>query len=107
MPEKRYIRKLLQISERFDVDLYKDPGFRRSHVSFEGMPRKHASDSKKVVLLTDPFSDDKLFYEFPVSSISFIEEIGTITSVDGRSAQKLRLWIKKGTVGLKYSPFIV
>jgi len=59
------------------------------------------------VLLTDPFSDDKLFYEFPVSSISFIEEIGTITSVDGRSAQKLRLWIKKGTVGLKYSPFIV
>lgn len=106
MPEKRYIRKLLQISERFDIDLYKDPDFQRSHVAFEGMPRKHVSDPKKVVLLTDPFSDKNQFYEFPISSISFIEEIGTITAEDGRSAQKLRLWIKKGTVGLRYTPFI-
>jgi hypothetical protein len=72
MPEKRYIRKLLQISERFDIDLYKDPDFQKSHVSFEGMPRKHASDPKKVVLLTDPFSDEKPVLRISISSIVFI-----------------------------------
>ncbi len=107
MPEKRYIKKLLQISEKFDIDRYKDPDFVKAHQSYEGMPRKHASDPKKIVLLTDPFSDENQFYEFPISSIGFIEEIGTISSEDGRSAQKLRLWIKKGTLGLKYTPFIV
>jgi inorganic pyrophosphatase len=107
MPEKRYIKKLLQISEKFDIDRYEDPDFIKSHVSFEGMPRKHATDARKIVLLTDPFSDENRFYEFPIGSISFIEEIGTITSEDGRSAQKLRLWIKRGTLGLRYTPFIV
>ena len=62
---------------------------------------------RKIILLSDPFSEKKFFYEFPVESIGLVEELGTISSDDGKNALQIRLWIKKGTIYLKYEPFIV
>lgn len=107
MEEKRYINRLLSTSKKFDIERLDRLTFYDTHVAFEGTPKKHSTDRTKVILLTDPFSQHNIFYEFPISAIEHIEELGTISSEDGRSAAKLRLWIKKGVLGIKYEPFII
>ncbi len=107
MPEKLYIKELIQSTRSFDLEKYRDIRFADTHVSFEGTPKKHSTDKTKVIIVDDPFAEEKSFYEFPISSIDYIEEIETIASEDGRTAPKLRLWIRKGTMGFKYEPFIV
>ncbi len=107
MEEKRIIKMLERLGRSFDVQKYREMNFFETHVSFEGTPRKHPSDKTKVILLTDPFSDKKVFFEFPISAIDYVEELETLSSEDGRSAVRMRLWIKKGSVGIRYEPFIV
>jgi len=107
MEEKRIIKMLERLGRSFDVQKYREMNFFETHVSFEGTPRKHPSDKTKVILLTDPFSDKKVFFEFPISAIDYVEELETLSSVDGKSAVRMRLWIKKGSVGIRYEPFIV
>ncbi|MGB4270633.1 MAG: inorganic pyrophosphatase Ppa, partial [Spirochaetota bacterium] len=70
-------------------------------------PKKHQYDKSKIILLSDPFSDKKIFYEFSIDTIDLVEELGTISSQDGKNALQIRIWVKKGTVALKYEPFII
>lgn len=98
---------LERLNRNLGIQKYREMNFFDTHVSFEGTPRKHPNDKTKVVLLTDPFSEKNAFFEFPLSAIDYIEELETISSEDGKSAVRMRLWIKKGSVGLKYEPFIV
>lgn len=69
--------------------------------------KKHPHDDKILILMAEPFSKNKEFYEFTVDSIGQIEEIGTITNQDGESALQIRVWVKKGTPAIKSKPFIV
>jgi hypothetical protein len=107
MPEKKYVKQLVRSTRKFDITRYREPDFLETHASFEGTPKKHSTDKSRVILVTDPFSDRGLLYEFPISAVSFIEEIETVSSEDGRSAPRVRLWIRKGAVGFRYEPFIV
>ncbi len=107
MPD-RYIKKLIEKSHRqFAIEKYREDDIPGSHRSFEGTPKKHPHDDSLMILLTDPFSKNKEFYEFTVDSIGHIEEIGTMTDEEGESAMKVRIWIKKGTPAIKAKPFIV
>lgn len=107
MDKSNSIRKLLEISDKFDIKKYECEDLSQTHSGFEGTPRKHPYDKSRVLIVTNPFDESQLFYEFPIKSIDFIEDIETITSEDGRSAPILRFWIKKGTMGIKSEPFIV
>lgn len=107
MEQRRYIRMLLEQSNKFDITKYKEINFFNTHVSFIGTPKKHSTNKDKVIILTDPFSEQNIFYEFHINSIDYIEEIETITSEDGKTAPKMRLWIKKDSIGVKHEPFIV
>ncbi len=107
MGEKKYIKKLLEISRNFDIAKYKETDFREIYVPYTGTPKKHPTDSKRVLITDDPFSKSKTVYEFPLSSIIHVEEMETITSEEGESAPILRFWIKKGTPGIKHEPFLV
>jgi len=78
-----------------------------SFAAFEGIPKKHPSDTKVLVLFTSPFSTERTFYEFPVDSIGRIEELGTITSSNGVSAYTIRVWVKKGMHALRATSFII
>ncbi len=77
------------------------------HASFEGAPQKHPYNDGILVLIMDPFTPNKKIYEFSIESIGFIEEIGTITSDKGKSALKIRVWVKKGQPAVLSEPFIV
>jgi hypothetical protein len=105
---ERLVQKLIEkTGKEFSVQKYTVPDIKRTHRVFEGTPKKHPNDDTILILLTDPFSKKKDFYEFTVDSIGHIEEIETITNKDGESAMKIRLWVKKGTPAIKARPFIV
>ncbi len=104
----RYIKILIEKSHKqFALEKYREGDLTKTHRVFEGTPKKHPHDDSLMILLTDPFSKKREFYEFTVDSIGHIEEIGTITNADGDSALKIRIWIKKGTPAIKAKPFIV
>jgi len=104
----RYIKKLIEKSQKqFALEKYRNVDIAKTHRQFEGTPKKHPHDDALMILLLDPFSKKRDFYEFTVDSIGHIEEIGTITNEEGESALKVRIWIKKGTPAIKAKPFIV
>lgn len=96
---------------RFEIQAYKKPkdfrSLRKTHVCFSGSPKKHPYDSDKVILVADPFSAHNLYYEFKKANISFVEELPNLVNEDGEAITMVRVWVKKMSVGIRCSPFIV
>jgi inorganic pyrophosphatase len=107
MTVESYPQEALQ----FQIQTYKKPkdihALRNTHVSFSGSPRKHPYDSNKVILIVDPFSADNLYYEFNKDDISYLEELPNIVNPDGSAIAVVRVWVKKMSVAIRCSPFIV
>ncbi|MEW5814537.1 MAG: hypothetical protein AB1798_03950 [Spirochaetota bacterium] len=76
-------------------------------VSFQGSPRKHPYDNEKMVLILEPFSSNTIFFEFYIKDIVSIEETPSIATESGQSLKMFKIWVKKGSFGLKYEPFEV
>lgn len=107
MEEQIKLLNLLKENDKTAIDKYRNINFFENHVAFVGTPKKHQYNKSKIILLPDPFSDKKLFYEFSIDAIDLVEELGTISSQEGKNALQIRIWVKKGTVALQYEPFIV
>lgn len=103
--------KILQKAEKFEIQAYKRPSdtkrLRESHVSFDGSPHKHPLDPDKVILVVDPFSAGTFYYEFQKNDISFAEELPNLISLDQEAVAMVRIWVKKGSVGVRCTPFMV
>jgi len=105
------IRHLLQISasraiQRYNANVDREELFSR-FVSFSGSPRQHPFDPKRILLVTDPFSSHTSFYEFESDDIAYAEELNTLVTPDGETVNMVRVWVKKGSVGLHCTPFLV
>jgi len=105
------IRHLLQISaskeiQRYSANVDREELFSR-FVSFSGAPRQHPFDPTKILLVTDPFSSHTSFYEFESDDIAYAEELNALVTPEGETVNMVRLWIKKGSVGLHCTPFLV
>lgn len=102
---------LPQEALKFQIQAYKKPKnlnvLRKTHVSFSGSPQKHPYDSKKVILISDPFSTNNLYYEFNKDDISYLEELPNLVDLDGSTIAVVRVWVKKLSVAIRCSPFIV
>ena len=100
-----------QEAVKFQIEAYKKPRdlhtLKKSHVSFSGSPKKHPYDSEKVVLIADPFSSNNLYYEFNKDDISYVEELPNLVNLDGETIAVVRIWVKKLSVGIRCTPFIV
>ena len=107
MEEQIKLLKQLQDNDKTAIDKYRNINFFETHVAFVGTPKKHQYDKSKIIIVSDPFTDKKIFYEFSIDSIDLVEELGTISSSDGKNALQIRVWIKKGTLAVKYEPFII
>ena len=96
---------------KFQIQAYKKPKdlhvLRKTHVSFSGSPQKHPYDTKKVILVADPFSTNNLYYEFDKDDISYVEELPNLVNIDGSAIAVVRVWVKKLSVAIRCSPFIV
>jgi len=107
MPNKN----LLQESKRFEIEAYKKPGdireLRKTHIPFSGSPSIHPSDPQRVILVPDPYSSAPFYYEFRSKDISFIEKFPSVVGLDGETLKMARLWIRKTSIGVACTPFLV
>jgi len=96
---------------KFEIQAYKKPKdirlMRKTHVAFSGSPQKHPYDRDQVILVADPFSTNNLFYEFTKKDISYVEELPNIVNQGGETITMVRVWVKKMSIGIRCSPFIV
>ena len=98
-------------SEKFEIQAYKRPqnigDLIKTHVPFSGAPQRHPHEPSKVILIPDPFSTHTFYYEFEAEDISFIEELPSLVDIEGKTISMARIWIEKGSIGLRCSPFVV
>ncbi|MDI6797013.1 MAG: inorganic pyrophosphatase Ppa [Desulfatibacillaceae bacterium] len=78
-----------------------------THVPFSGHPRKHSPDLDRIILIPDPFSSATSFYEFNMADIDHAEKLPSIVTLEGETLTMVRLWVKKGSLGLLSTPFVV
>lgn len=104
MPMTKFLKK----TELVEIDKFNRPeNLRQTHVPFSGAPQKHPMDPEKIILLTDPYKGVSSFYEFLLGDISFAEELANIVNIEGETVKTYRLWIKKQSIGIHCSPFMV
>lgn len=101
----------LKTAEKFEIQAYKRPKnhklLRKTHVAFSGSPQKHPFDSHRVILVTDPYSTNTIYYEFMKKNISYVEELPNLVGPDGDAVLMVRIWVKKRSIAVRSSAFIV
>ena len=107
MEDRKYVQKLLETSKHFNIDKNRHIDLKDEYTPYEGTPKRHPSNENIIILVTNPFEQHKQFYEFYMDTIAAIEEIGTITSEEKKSAYTIRLWVKNGTMAVRSETFIV
>jgi hypothetical protein len=97
--------------KEFAIQVYKKPkdleNLVQTHVAYTGTPQKHHYDPDKVILVLDAFSTNISYYEFKTKDISYVEELHNIVDMDGRVIQVMRIWVKKNSIGVRCTPFVV
>ncbi len=100
-----------QTAKPFEIQAYrrpKDPReLRKTHVAFTGSPQKHPTDEDALILVADPYSDSTLYYEIRARDIAYAEPLPSVVDMDGRTVNTVRVWVKKGSLAVLCSPFIV
>ena len=98
--------------EKFEIQAYyKKPKdireMKKTHVSFTGSPQKHPYDPNRVVLIADPYSTNTTYYEFVKDDITYVEEQPSLVNLEGDSILMARVWVKKRSIAVRSSAFIV
>ena len=103
------IRKYLSAAPLHNITRYEtaEEDYAGECIKFEGAPKKHPYDQEKILLVIQPFSRDTVFYEFRVKDIRHAENIPSIATDSGSNLLMARIWVKKGSMGVKYEPFEV
>lgn len=105
------ITHFLQKAEKFEITTYHPPSdpkrLRDTHVAYSGSPHKHPYDSSRIVLIADPCSRNTFYYEFSRDDIAFAEELPNLATPDDEIVSIVRIWVKKGSVALRTTPFRV
>ena len=103
------ITTFLELKEKLEIQKYASPSNmdKQETVSFSGSPRKHPYEPSRVVLVADPFSAQTFYYEFHMDDIVLAEELPSISNLKGESTAMVRLWVRKQSIALRCTPFIV
>jgi len=104
------ITKFLQGARQFEIltlrESHRYADLRDTHVPFSGSPHRHHSDADKFILVVDPYSST-LYYEFNTEDIDFVEELPSIVNLEGETMTMVLIWVKKKSLALRCSPFVV
>jgi len=90
----------------YEIQTYRsDPP--QDALAFTGSPRKHPYDDGKIILIVEPQGGESAIYEFKVSDIVGAQDLPSPVTEAGESYRIVRLWIRRGAVGIRYEPFEV
>ncbi len=103
------IVNFLELKEKFEIQATGRPQDfdKTKHIPFSGSPRKHPHDTTRVILIADPFSDNTFYYEFRAKDITVAEDLPSMTTLAGESVSMVRIWVKKQSIAIRCTPFIV
>ena len=105
------MKQFLEKARKFEVTAYVKPKdlteLRKTHVPYSGSPKLHPNDPNIVILLVDPYGGNTVYYEFKRDSISHVEELPSLANIDGDVVPMVRIWVKKSSVGMLCTPFLV
>ncbi len=102
------VKNYLDTQPLHDIMRYKSHvDIEKEAVAFIGAPRAHPYDEEKMLLIKEPFSADTLFYEFNVSDILQVDDMPSLGTDSGRNVNMARIWVKKGSLGMRIEPFEV
>ena len=105
------VTNFLQEAEKFELQAYNIPkdlkNLRKTHAPYSGSPQKHPYDSEKFILISDPFSDNTVYFEFMIKDISYVQDLPSLVNLEGEAITMVRVWVKKMSVGILCSPFVV
>jgi hypothetical protein len=76
-------------------------------VPFAGYPRVHPSEKNKLILVNDPLGSEPTVLEFKLEDIIFVEEVPSAITESGEGIPMVKLWIKRGAIGVILEPFEV
>ncbi|MCL2765810.1 MAG: hypothetical protein FWD40_11120 [Treponema sp.] len=76
-------------------------------VPFTGFPRVHPSDKTKLILVSDPLGKEPAVLEFRLEDILFVEEVPSAITEIGEGILLVKLWVRRGAVGVRLEPFEV
>lgn len=103
------IRTFIELKDKFELQEYVRPmeADKKECVSFYGSPRKHPNENSRVILVVDPLSENTFYYEFNIDDIVLAEEQPSISNLEGESVSMVRLWLRKKSIALRCTPFVV
>ena len=82
-------------------------GAPKDAIAFSGTLRKHPNDPDKCILFADPAGSEPAILEFRKADIKAVEEMPSLVDETGHSRPVMRLWIRRGSLGVRYEPFEV
>jgi inorganic pyrophosphatase len=76
-------------------------------VAFIGTLRKHPYDVEKCLLIGDAGDFEPAILEFRVADVAGMEELASPVDETGQSRSLAKLWVRRGSYGIRYEPFEV
>ena len=76
-------------------------------VPFTGYARAHPSEKSNIVLVNDPLGAEPVVLEFKLDDVLFVEEGPSAVNEAGEGVPLVKLWIRRGAVGMIIEPFEV
>lgn len=105
------LTKFLQKAGKFEIQAYRRKADQRrlaeSHIAYSGSPFQHPDNPDKIILIADPFSQNTFYYEFNKADITLAEDLPSIVNLEDETLTMVRLWVKKGTLAVRCTPFRV
>ena len=96
------------IAENKELQKYNKPNRLASEaVPYIGQPKQHEAEPDKIFLRLNPLSSNGAILEFKTDDVVFAENVKTVSQKDGAAFQIVKIWIRKGSVGIKLEPFSV
>jgi|GEM_PF-1169128 len=89
-----------------DIERYRS-GLPSDGVEFIGSLRKHPYDRERCLLIADPAGQAPHIYEFRIADILFAEELPSSVDEGGASLMQVKIWVRRGSLGIHYEPFEV
>ncbi|MBU1168623.1 MAG: inorganic pyrophosphatase Ppa [Proteobacteria bacterium] len=101
----------LKYHEKYDIRIFDDKQdinlLKNTHICFIGSPRKHPEREDKIILVADQFGNHPTYFEFRLKDISYVERLSNEVTLEGDTTITARIWVKKGSVGIRCIPFVV
>ena len=79
----------------------------KNGVAFTGYPQQHPAEKNKLILVYEPLGENPAVLEFMVDDILYVEDIPQAVTETGEGIPLVKLWIRKGALGMLLEPFEV